>query len=537
MVEGFIPPDFPPSPPWSPCEAVVSNDLWFVGVFLDAIATLAGTGGKQLLRYAVVTKNPWYYPLGLVCTAMIDPAFDISAYGFAAQSIIAPMAGMVVVWNVLIAPCTLGEQLTRSRLRGAMLIVVGTLCVGLFGNHNEHHRTVTEYLELFAHWRALLYYLAFTAFSAVCGYYWRYGTPFVAGFSCGALGGGLAGNMFTTKAVVEMVKCVATSDESDPCAAAACTFNPFYTVYPYLFVTVSLTLACVSLYLLAVGLRTFEALYMITVFEGFMILSGSISGNLVMYEMEGQPGHLLALYACAIGLILIGLYVLLNGERASAKGRLLTNNNNPAADAESQELAPSTRSHCRLHYAPPTHHPHLLLRSSTQAEMQPATDNNDMSPATHDSCKVRMRMHTKHACEITQLRGQNVMALMLLNASERSLRQDSISVPSCFRFNICHRCPVATIGTTSSPVEMARLTPGYQCHRGRWVGCASDRPSLGASMWPQVHFLPLSTKLQSGCALTGLSHGLEGQGFGFFLGPLWSHCYTNVRGSHARGTL
>ena len=32
--------------------------------------------------------------------------------------------------------------------------------------------------------------------------------------------------------------------------------------------------------MLAVGLRTFEALYMITVFEGFMIVSGSISVGL-----------------------------------------------------------------------------------------------------------------------------------------------------------------------------------------------------------------------------------------------------------------
>ena len=92
-----------------------TNDYWWIGVLLDAVATLAGTGarhakisklwscvpsptqlfsaragGKQLLRHAAVTKNMWFYPLGLVCTAMIDPAFDISAYGFAAQSIIAP---------------------------------------------------------------------------------------------------------------------------------------------------------------------------------------------------------------------------------------------------------------------------------------------------------------------------------------------------------------------------------------------------------------------------------------------------------------
>ena len=126
------------------------NDFWWIGVLLDAVATLAGTGGKQLLRHAAVSKNPWFYPLGLVCTAMIDPAFDLSAYGFAAQSIIAPCAGMVVVWNVLLAPCTLNERLTRSRLTGALLICVGTVCVGLYGSHDDVERSVEEYLALFA---------------------------------------------------------------------------------------------------------------------------------------------------------------------------------------------------------------------------------------------------------------------------------------------------------------------------------------------------------------------------------------------------
>jgi uncharacterized membrane protein len=188
-----------PLPPWSPCETVHYNNLWYVGVLLDAVATLAGTGGKQLLRYAVVSNNAWYYPLGLVCTAIIDPAFDISAYSFAAQSIISPMGGMVVVWNVLIAPCTLGERLTYSRKLGALLIVVGTVCVGLFGNHNDVDRSVDEYLALFARGEAIAYYLFFAAWSAICCHYWRHGSPFVSGFYVGALGGSLAGNMFTTK--------------------------------------------------------------------------------------------------------------------------------------------------------------------------------------------------------------------------------------------------------------------------------------------------------------------------------------------------
>ena len=119
-----------------------------------------------------------------------------------------------------------------------------------------------------------------------------------------------------------MIKCVNFGDTDDPCGM--CTFNPFYTVWPYFFGTVSLVLACVSLWMLAVGLRTFEALYMITVFEGFMIVSGSISGNLVMDEKEGQPTSSLLAYACAIGVILVGLYILLKGERAHNDAKRLT---------------------------------------------------------------------------------------------------------------------------------------------------------------------------------------------------------------------
>ena len=104
----------------------------------------------QLLRHAAVTHNNWYYPLGLALTAVIDPAFDLLAYSFAAQSIIAAAAGLVVVWNVLLAPCTLGEELTPSRRLGALLICAGTVCIGLFGNHEEIERTPVEYSQLFA---------------------------------------------------------------------------------------------------------------------------------------------------------------------------------------------------------------------------------------------------------------------------------------------------------------------------------------------------------------------------------------------------
>jgi len=291
-------------------------------VILDCVATLAGASGKQLLRHAAVTKNNWFIPLGLVCTAVIDPMFDISAYAFAAQSVIAPMAGMVVVWNVLLAPFTLGEVLTPTRKRGAILIILGTACSGFFGNHMAHEKSVDEYLETFARTEAIIYYLGFAAVSGVCVYYLRYGSQFAKGFTAAAWGGLLAGNMMTTKASVEMIKCVFLNmgDDAEAVAArqqAGCETNPFFTPYPYLFISTSLALACGALYLLAVGLRSFEALYMITVFEGFMVISGAISGNVVLNEAEGWPALSMAFYSGFIGVILVGLYVITNGEQQS----------------------------------------------------------------------------------------------------------------------------------------------------------------------------------------------------------------------------
>lgn len=324
-------------------ETTTASNLWWVGVLLDCVATLAGTGGKQLLRHASVTKKMRFYPLGLVFTAIIDPAFDIAAYSFAAVSIIAPMAGMVVVWNIILAPCTLGEQLTFSRKLGALLICIGTLCVGLFGNHNEVERTVDEYLTLFAEPVACAYYAAFVVWSIGCLIVWQRGSPIVSGFCVGAYAGSLAGNMFTTKAVVEMFVCVMTSDTDADGAAVAtgCEVNPFLTVWPYLFITISLTICIISLYLLGLGLTKFEALFMITVYEGFMIITGSLSGNIVMREAAGQPQHILMLYGVAVLVILLGLWVLLRGETGpeSARARMLESDEDPKWSARVEGVA------------------------------------------------------------------------------------------------------------------------------------------------------------------------------------------------------
>lgn len=280
-----------------------------IGIGLDAVATLTGAVGKMMLRHAAVSGNLWYYPFGLFFTAFIDPIFDVAAYSFAAGSTVTACAGLVIVWTVIFAPCTLGEPLTRARAAAAVFIVAGTVGTGVFGTHEEVDHTAQEYIALFTRPAACCYYALLAAaiaalirLSAACG------DRRLSGFYLSAVAGLVAGNTFTTKAAVEMMECAA------PSAPAPCQDSPFSSPCLYLLWLCSLCSSGGALVLLAYAERATEALPAVTVFEGFLIVSGSVSGNLVLAEAEGQTAGALAGAFCSMVLILIGLAVMLRGE-------------------------------------------------------------------------------------------------------------------------------------------------------------------------------------------------------------------------------
>jgi len=285
-----------------------NSNSWIIGVALDAVATLTGTIGKQLLRYAALKRNVIYYPIGFFFTAFIDPAFDVAAYSFAAASIITACAGLVIVWNVLLAPCTLGEPLTAERKLSAVLICIGTILTGVFGSHEEASLTLNEYLALFSRPAACAYYVLLAIVLLVLARLSVSGRLEARGFYVSALAGLLAGNTFTTKASVELLDCVLQNKE------VGCDENPFLTMWPYLLLCGTLLFSGGSLLILALALRDSEALMAITVFEGCMIIAGVFSGNLVLDEISGQTARGLAGYTLSLAIIMAGLAVLIRGE-------------------------------------------------------------------------------------------------------------------------------------------------------------------------------------------------------------------------------
>ena len=70
---------------------------------------------------------------------------------------------------------------------------------------------------------------------------------------------------------------------------------------------------------MARGMRQYEALFMVTVFQGSNVLSNSLSAVIVLEEMDGEPWWKLAGYFSCIGGMILGLLVLTYGEEPSIK--------------------------------------------------------------------------------------------------------------------------------------------------------------------------------------------------------------------------
>lgn len=275
--------------------------FWWAGVLLECAGTLIGDFGKVLFRYAAVHESDTtccklfgYYAAGLVCVLALFPALDSAAYSLAAQSIVSACSGFVVAWNVLLGHKLLGERLSVSRTLGAFVIVVGTIVVGVAGNHaDEPVRTATEYVDLFTRPTACAYYSCLAAVWAVactCRFRWR--DPRTAAYLQAAFGGSIAGaSQFLTKAASTLVR-----------DGLAFNATPFY-----LLLTLNVLIHWLGVFQLAMALRTLEALEGIALYEGMSIIGGALSGNIVFDEGSGQSQVALAFYVMGLLIVLLGL--------------------------------------------------------------------------------------------------------------------------------------------------------------------------------------------------------------------------------------
>lgn len=284
------------------------TQIILVGIGLEFAATLLGTLSKQSLRFSKLLEvrgrsvcGRLVLSVGLITNLFLGPAIDGLAYSFAPQSILAPLLGLDIIWNCVLAPFTLKETLTRGRLIGCLILTGGMVGTALTGPQTNSDHSLEALEHLLFQPRAYAYYALETALifaGAVC-IRLRPAGNHLRGFALGILGGVIGGNLFFLKATSELV----TGSISDA------SYEVWLHPLPVALAIGAAACAAISAVLLTNGLREYEALSMVATYEGSMALSGCASGCAVMNEMDGQAPERILGYVVSLGLILFGLCV------------------------------------------------------------------------------------------------------------------------------------------------------------------------------------------------------------------------------------
>lgn len=129
--------------------------LWLVGVVLVTSASTMSTVGVLLMKKSfgdtgehenVRAKLIWGSGLFLMILGAI---LDFVAFGFAAQSLIAPLGSVTLLCNVILAPLMLGESVARSDWAAAAIIAAGCTIAIAFGDHETKTYEFDELMDLY----------------------------------------------------------------------------------------------------------------------------------------------------------------------------------------------------------------------------------------------------------------------------------------------------------------------------------------------------------------------------------------------------
>lgn len=290
-----------------------------VGIGLGIFASMTGTIGKQLFRFSEMQKlagrlrfGKIMMTIGLVLNVLVGPIVDMMSYMFAPQSLIAPLGGLDVVWNTMLAPFTLGEKLTPTLFAGVCCIGLGAFGTSFFGNQEDKElnldlvkdifirKTMVTYLGVLLLWILFNIFYLQTHSSAPKGEPWATGHP-VRGLSLGMTAGSIAGNMFCVKAFIELVQ--ASSRDGN----AAEIWGHWL---PYLMLVGAVFFAVSNLVFLTKAMREYEALFMGAIFEGSLIICASVSGIIVFADLEPLQWYKRIVYFGALVLIVLGIILV-----------------------------------------------------------------------------------------------------------------------------------------------------------------------------------------------------------------------------------
>ena len=114
-------------------------------------------------------KTGWLvFTLGLLLSFLVNPFLDFLSYNYAPQSLLAPLAGLSIMWNAVLAPLMLNEKLQQKDAAGVFIICLGCSMVGVgAAKTSPATNSVDEVLAPMYSMRFLVYLILELLFMAV----------------------------------------------------------------------------------------------------------------------------------------------------------------------------------------------------------------------------------------------------------------------------------------------------------------------------------------------------------------------------------
>ena len=116
--------------------------LWAIGVVLVVLASVENTTGILLMKRSFGEtgqhegrKDKLLWVAGLILM-ILGAASDFIAFGFAAQSLIAPLGATTLLCNAILAPLIVGEKVAKSDWVASVVITTGCVVALVFGGNN-----------------------------------------------------------------------------------------------------------------------------------------------------------------------------------------------------------------------------------------------------------------------------------------------------------------------------------------------------------------------------------------------------------------
>ena len=253
-------------------------------------------------------QSLWRVGLSLV---IVGSLADFVALIFAAQSIIAPLGSLTLVFNTMLAPLLLGEHVAAVDVLATVAIVLGSSLSVACADHRDRLYGLGELFGLFLQPRFVCYSLVILAVISLLYYHIRHLTAASHHTAstrkhirlCYASLAGIVGAQS-----VLFAKCVGTM------VVDSLTGRSLLFVHIESWVIVALLGLSVTLQIhyLNEGLRLFTASFIIPVYQSFWVITSVLSGMVFFGEYKGVMDEWSSAVGFPVGVMIVvaGVYVL-----------------------------------------------------------------------------------------------------------------------------------------------------------------------------------------------------------------------------------